>query len=383
MKVLSLFDGMSCWMIALNRAWIKVDVYYASEIDKYATQVSKKHYPNIVRLWDINNWREWDLWEIDLIIWWSPCQWFSFAWKQLAFDDPRSKLFFTMVDIINHYSPKYFLLENVKMKKEFQNIITKYMWVEPIEINSALVSAQNRKRLYWTNIPWVQQPQDKLILLKDILEDEVDEKYSISEKQLEKLRNYESNSRLSNLLWKSSCLNTMQWWHRQPKIIQAIWDRDKNKYGVKEDKSYCLPANPMSDRWMMVISPMIAYAPWSREFNNQWWKENKSPTLTARDYKDPKIVAMQVWQSKNFGNAWWSEKWYTIKTNTWHWVIDFENIVIRKLTPLECERLQTVPDNYTEWVSNSQRYKMLGNWWTVDIISHILWWLTTQSDNIL
>lgn len=299
MRVLSLFDWMSCWILALERVWIKVDTYYASEIDKYATQISEKHYPNIIRLWDVNNWKEWDLWEIDLIIWGSPCQWFSFAGKQLAFDDPRSKLFFTMVDIINHYKPKYFLLENVKMKKEFQDVITWYMWVQPIEINSSLVSAQNRKRLYWTNIPWVKQPEDKWVLLKDIILDEVDEKYNISEKQWEKLRNYESNSRLSNLLWKSSCLNTMQWWHRQPKIIQAIWDRAKNSYGIKEDKSYCLPENPMSDRWM----------------------------------------------------------------------------IIRKLTPIECERLQTMPDNYTEWVSNSQRYKMLGNWWTCDVIAHIFSYL--------
>ena len=168
--------------------------------------------------------------------------------------------------------------------------------------------------------------------MKDILEDEVDEKYNISEKQWEKLKNYESNSRLSPLKWKSYCLNTMQWWHRQPKI---------------------------------------AYAPWSMEFKAQGWKENKSPTLCARDYKDPKIVAMQVWQSKNFWNSWGNEKGYTIKTNTWHWMIDFENVIVRKLTPLECERLQTVPDNYTSCVSNSQRYKMLWNWWTVDVIAYI------------
>lgn len=391
MKVLSLFDWMGCWMIALESAWIKVDKYYASEIDKYTIQVSKYNYPDIIQLWDIENWKEWELWDIDLIMWWSPCQWFSFAWKQLAFDDPRSGLFFTMVDIIKHYKPKFFLLENVKMKKEFQKIITKYMWVEPIEINSALVSAQNRKRLYrvWElQKDWIykkveiEQPKDKSILLKDILEDEVDNKYNISEKQWEKLRNYKSNSRLSNKEWKSYCLNTMQWWHRQPKIIQKIWDIDKNNYWIKNDKSYCLPANQMSDRWMIVMNPKITYAPWSREFKAQWWKEKKSPTPLSRDYKDPKIIETQLWQSKNFWNAWWSNKWYTLKTNTWHWVLDLENYKIRKLTPLECERLQTVPNNYTAlWVdniwkevkiSNTQRYKMLWNWWTVDVIAHIL-----------
>lgn len=186
-KILSLFDWMSCGRIALDRAWIKVDKYFASEIDKYAMQISAKNYPDIIQLWDVNNWRDWDLWEIDMIIGGSPCQWFSFAGKQLAFDDPRSKLFFTMVDIINHYKPKYFLLENVKMKKEFQEVITEYMWVEPIEINSAKLSAQNRKRLYWTNIPWIEQPEDKWILLKDILEESVDEKYYLSEQATKKI----------------------------------------------------------------------------------------------------------------------------------------------------------------------------------------------------
>lgn len=363
LKVLSLFDGMSCWMIALERAWFKVDTYYASEIDKYSQIISNKNYPNIVRLGDVNNWREWDIWDIDLIIWWSPCQWFSFAWKQLAFDDPRSKLFFTMVDIINHYKPKYFLLENVKMKKEFQDVITQYMWVQPIEINSSLVSAQNRKRLYWTNIPWVEKPKDKWILLKDIIEIDVDDKYNISEKQWDKLRNYESNSRLSNLLWKSSCLNTMQWWHRQPKIAYAPWSREFSAQWWKENKSLTLTARDYKD------PKIIQYPRW---FNKWWVFEEKSPTLSSNSWQENNVVWMQVWQSKSFGNSWGSEKWYTIKTTTWHWMIDFDNLIIRKLTPLECERLQTMPDNYTEWVSNSQRYKMLWNWWTVDVISHIL-----------
>lgn len=188
-----------------------------------------------------------------------------------------------------------------------------------IEINSSKLSAQNRKRLYRTNIPWVEQPQDKWILLKDILEKNVDEKYNISEKQWEKLRNYESNSRLSQLNWKSYCLNTMQWWHRQPKIVD-----------------------------------------------------------------------MQVWNSNNFWNARWNEKWYTLKSNTWHWLIEFtETPRIRKLTPIECERLQTVSDNYTakwikDWkevdISNTQRYKMLGNWWTVDVIAHIFIYINKVDD---
>jgi len=287
-------------MIALDRAGIKVDTYYASEIDKYATQVSQKNYPNIVRLWDVNNWREWDLWEIDLIIGWSPCQWFSFAGKQLAFDDPRSKLFFTMVDIINHFRPKYFLLENVKMKKEFQEVITAYMWVEPIEINSALVSAQNRKRLYRTNIPWVEQPSDKWIILQDILE------------------NWLSDN-LMTINSKSFCLTARYSWacawnsiEKRQRTMVKVWDADM--------------------KW---------HDSMRRIYHPSW----KCPTLTT---------------------MWWWNTEPKISINSKEW---------RKLTPVECERLQTVPDNYSDCVSNSQRYKMLWNWRTVDVIVHIFSYL--------
>ena len=152
MRVLSLFDGMSCGRIALERADIPVTSYHASEIDKWAIKVSEKNYPDIIRLSDVTRWREWDLPEIDLLMAGSPCQGFSFAGKQLAFNDPRSVLFFEFVDILKATKPKYFLLENVKMKKEFQNVITDILGVEPIEINSNKVSCANRSRLYWTNI---------------------------------------------------------------------------------------------------------------------------------------------------------------------------------------------------------------------------------------
>lgn len=199
MRVLSLFDWIACWYEALQRAWIKVDAYYSSEIDKYAIQIAQKNHPDIIQLGDVNDWESWNLEWIDLIIWWSPCQWFSMAWKMLNFNDPRSALFFKFVDIVKHYKPKYFLLENVKMKKEFQEVITWYMWVEPIEINSALVSAQNRKRLYRTNIPWITQPEDKGILLKDILETDVDEKYNLTEKWMKMLtRNFWSKWKAIN-----------------------------------------------------------------------------------------------------------------------------------------------------------------------------------------
>ena len=187
MKVLSLFDGMACGYEALQRAWIPIDKYYASEIDKYAIQIAQKNHLDIIQIWDVTQVKWEDYQDIDLLIGGSPCQWFSVAWKQLAFNDPRSKLFFEFVRLKNEIKPKYFLLENVKMKKERIDIISEYLWVQPIEINSSLVSAQSRRRLYRTNIPWVIQPKDKWIILKDVLQDHVDEKYYLSNEQLQKL----------------------------------------------------------------------------------------------------------------------------------------------------------------------------------------------------
>ncbi len=171
MNVLSLFDGMSCGQLALDRLGIKVDMYLAAEIDKYAMQIAKKNYPNTVHLGDVTKLRGVDLPKIDLLMGGSPCQGFSFAGKQLNFDDPRSILFFEFVRLLKETKPKYFLLENVRMKQEYQDVISEHLGVKPIMINSALLSAQNRMRLYWTNIPGLEQPEDKGVLLKDILED--------------------------------------------------------------------------------------------------------------------------------------------------------------------------------------------------------------------
>ena len=332
MKVLSLFDGMSCWMLALQRAWISVEMYYASEIDKYATQVSYKNFPEIFSLWDITKInRDYyinDRW-FDLLIGWSPCQGFSFAGKQLNFEDPRSKLFFEYVRILKEVQPKYFLLENVKMKKEFQDIISENLFgVKPIEINSALMSAQNRRRLYWVGErqeDWsykqvhIDQPEDKGTLLKDILENEVDWKYYLSNEVFEKLRKFESNARLSDTDWKSYTLNTMQGGHRQPKII--VPEATKKWFIEVED-------------WGCVKS-----------------KQPQSSTRRGRDMTH-KSNCLTAWNTQ---------------------FMKYEHPRIRKLTPLECTRLQTVPDNYFEWtgISNSQIYKMLGNGWTVDVLAHI------------
>jgi DNA (cytosine-5)-methyltransferase 1 len=169
MNVLSLFDGMSCGQMALNRVGIKYDNYFASEIDKYAIKVTQHNFPNTIQLGDVTKIKSCDLPKIDLLMGGSPCQGFSFSGKQLNFNDPRSKLFFEFVRLVNECQPKYWLLENVVMKKEFEQVISNHLNVEPIKINSSLVSAQNRERLYWANFN-IEQPEDKNINLSDILE---------------------------------------------------------------------------------------------------------------------------------------------------------------------------------------------------------------------
>lgn len=297
MNVLSLFDGISCWRVALERAGIKVDKYFASEIDKYAIQVSTKNYPDIVQLWDVNNWKEWDIWEIDMIMWGSPCQNLSVAWDQTGLEWDKSKLFYTFVDIVNHYKPKYFLLENVKMKKEWQDIISKILWVEPICIDSSLVSAQSRKRLYRTNIQWITQPKDKEIMLKDILLPDTYTEFD-----------------------KSYALTASYNW-------AVLWN--------SVDKS---------QRTMVWNKPIRV---WSFK---KWWQWQRVYSI---DWKSVTLSALWWW--------WWAKTWlYLIK--------DYA----RKLEPIECERLQTLPDNFTEGVGKNQRRKMLWNWWTVDVVTHIL-----------
>ena len=184
MKVLSLFDGMSCGRIALDQLGIPVETYYASEIDKYAIQVSQANYPDIIQVGDICDLDPKDYMDVDLMLAGSPCQGFSFAGKQLAFDDPRSALFFEFIRLLKAIKPKYFLLENVRMKKEFLQVISEQVsecypeipfGIEPIFINSSLVSAQSRQRYYWTNIPGIKQPEERGIVLRDILETETDE----------------------------------------------------------------------------------------------------------------------------------------------------------------------------------------------------------------
>ena len=281
MNVLSLFDGMSCGQIALERAGIAVDNYFASEIDKYAMKVTKANYPNTQHVGSVLDVKGDDLPEIDLLIGGSPCQGFSFAGKQLNFDDPRSALFFEFVRLLEETKHKYFLLENVKMKKEYQDVISKNLGVEPVCINSSLVSAQNRVRYNWTNIS-VQQPEDTGKLLSDVT--------GAQDIPLD----------IEGLLLSRT---------------------------IKTKQKFTDESSTLRRMLSNIASPT-----------------QKSKSLTASMYKGMAANGM---------------------TNI------FDGDIVRPLTPIECERLQTVDDGYTDHVSNTQRYKMLGNGWTVEVISHI------------
>lgn len=317
MNVLSLFDGISAGRVALERAGIEVTNYYASEIDKYAIQIAQGNYADTQQLGDINQWTSWGLPKIDLLIGGSPCQGFSFAGKQLNFNDPRSALFFKFVEVLKHYVPKYFMLENVVMKQEYQDAISEALGVQPIMINSALLSAQTRKRLYWTNIPNIEQPEDLGIYVKDILEDgyaDRDKAHCID-------ANYCKGGNLKSYFEK----HRGQLVFDEPPYIATILGRRVNERGVRDD-------------YNKDIKP--------RQYVEQR-HTGKSNCLTTVQ-KDNVVIYEPLTQRTPVAE-----------------------VKYRKLTPIECERLQTFPDNYTNFASNTQRYKALGNSWTVDVIAHI------------
>ena len=308
---------MSCGRVALERAGIPVTTYYASEVDKFAFQIAQKNYPDTIQLGDVRNILPTNTADVDLLIGGSPCQGFSFAGKQLNFENPRSKLFFEFVRLLDEVKPKYFLLENVKMKKESEDIITSYLGVEPIEINSALVSAQNRKRLYWTNIPNVTQPEDKGILLKDIALDDV------------------VPVALHNLYggFKEKAVRVFE--GKSPTLRTAAGGGHIPSF-VKKDLLHSEKALDYMNREVKDGRTHWDFA------HHSDIRNNKSAAVVANFFKGVPYNVFKDWDC------------------------------IRKFHPVECERLQTLPDNYTEGVSATQRYKMLGNGWTVDVIAHIL-----------
>lgn len=318
LTVLSLFDGMSCGRITLDKMGITPKAYYASELDKFAIKETQANWPDTVQLGDVTKWREWDVdWaSIDLLIGGSPCQGFSFAGKQLAFDDPRSALFFVYVDILNHVksvNPNVkFMLENVKMKKEYLDVITEYLGVEPVFINSTLVSAQNRQRYYWSN--WeVTQPEDCGILLADILESGVVD----SDKSHCLDANYFKGGNLKSYFEKN-----------RKQLVFKVNDNHRVKEITENDHGY---RPHRGDERKTGIS----------ELGRIYKVGAKVHTLTTSH--QPKLALND----------------------------NINDLEYRKLTVIECCRLQGVPDNYFKVSSNTQAYKMLGNGWQCDTIEHI------------
>jgi DNA (cytosine-5)-methyltransferase 3A len=383
MNVLSLFDGMSCGQIALNRLGIKYDNYFASEIDKYAMEVTKKNYPNTKHIGSVVGVKGEELPKIDLLIGGSPCQSFSFAGKMKGMStksnekilslerylelkengfefEGQSYLFWEFVRLLKETKPKHFLLENVMMTKDWEWVITKELGIHPIEINSALLSAQNRRRLFWTNIgliqnglfsdlvPGIQQPQDKGILLKDVLEDKVDEKYWLSDEKIAYINRQNNAKRMLDDTNKSCCLVATYWkGGRDNQYIVAMRGR-YNEEGKIEQK-----IEPRNDGKTNTLTSVekdnyVAGGDFRLDEGFRWRDNGKTGTLAARGGVSNDITGRPL---ANINNK------------------------VRRLTPTECERLQTVPDGYTEGVSDTQRYKMLGNGWTIDVICHIFSYL--------
>ena len=546
-KVLSLFDGMSCGQIALDQLGIEVDTYYSSQIDKYAIEITQKNFPETIQVGDITKLDPKDFADVDLIMGGSPCQGFSFAGKQLAFDDPRSALFFEFIRMLKAIKPKYFLLENVRMKKEFLDIISQQVsecypeitfGIQPILINSSSVSAQSRQRYYWTNISNIKQPEERGIVLRDILETKPETFTAMSDKFVK--RNGDRDCMIDLNKEKASNLSAMEYVKNgrqgdylacdssgKPKqvgnledikghdILKRVYSEDgksptitahagkgtvpkietkpkqvgklieqvkvrkhevdipklqtcildhyakcgKNKKEIAKELNdkystvehyfrklgsnfFCIPSEEhwpqlkkilgietnKFDKQIMEFefrdgvfetkqrvysdegkSPTLTHGSADKliqvgvaaDINGHdilkrvYSPEGKSPTLNAcgGGNTEPKVITGGAFRGRAYdkdgkrmdrdGSSVANktkqmlelrkdDKSNAITTVGKDSVVVDEELTWRKLTPLECERLQTVPDNYTEGVSNTQRYKMLGNGWTVEVIKHIL-----------
>jgi DNA (cytosine-5)-methyltransferase 3A len=367
MNVLSLFDGISCARVALERAGIKVKSYTAVEIEKNATAISKKNYPDIIRHGDVRTFTSTD--KYDLLIGGSPCTDLSIAKKnRQGLEGNQSSLFWEYVRIKKECKPTYFILENVaSMPKKDRDIITETLGVEPVLFNASLVSAQCRKRLFWTNIPFTL-PEDKNILLKDILQPDGD----VDERMVVKS--------------KSFCL-TAQTGRNETKKLGYVGDVDHQARRVYDDGGK-LPALNVVCNSMVKIGHIGNS---DGQANRVYDPEGKSSTLSANGgglgaktglYKIGRDIGRRL--DENGTRADHSDHPIQRRIETREddkcgtlTSVQKDNLVvsedkIRKLTPIECERLQGLPDNYTDGIAMTNRYKCLGNAFNVDVVARII-----------
>lgn len=428
MNILSLFDGMSCGQIALKELGIIPEVYYASEIDKHAIAQTQLNFPNTIQLGSVVDVDVSKLEQIDLLIGGSPCQSFSFAGKRKGMAtkcdieiytlerylklkedgfefEGQSYLFWEYMRIltdIRKYNPDVkFLLENVEMGAKWERVLSEAIGVYGVHINSALVSAQNRKRIYWTNIRTrkdglfgelysdIHQPADRCILLRDILESEVNEKYFLSDKMIssfvKKTKFFKESG--GGFAFKPSFDGN----HKARTVTQKAGNRmDDNfvctscdfrynaGFRLKQDgKIGTLLARARNDESCVQL---VYIEQRSRGFNNGGIHESKSPVLTANSWEQNNVlVQLNKRQQKNYKEE--SEKADTFLSTSWkgsqaNGMTLVGNSRIRRLTPTECARLQTIPEWYTWNCSDTQQYRMLGNGWTIEVIKHIFSHLT-------
>ena len=400
-NVLSLFDGMSATQIALQRSDITVGKYYASEVDKYAIRVTQANYPNTIQLGSVTEVKADTLPPIDLLVGGSPCQGFSQAGHKANFNDPRSKLFWEYVRILKEVRVKnpdvFFILENVSMKQEWQDVISEALGVQPIMINSNLVSAQNRKRLYWTNIPNVELPRDRGILLKDIVHEGwyADREKShpvISSIGRTTAREYIQKNQGQMVHTplvdreKSHCIDANYW---KGGNFKSYFEKHRRQLVFETVKEYIVPF----DETLKILDKEVAegkvgYFRKDSQANRVYYVHGKAVTLCGDAGGGSAKMGQYLFgcitpdrENKRQNGQRFSEgrKFYTLTAQDKHGIL--VEGYIRKLTPVECERLQTVPDEYTNHVSNTQRYKMLGNGFTVEVIAHILRGITGKGVN--